>query len=362
MRSESQNRRGAFTLVELLVVIVIIAMLVALLVPAIGGAVRQAKNAAVLGDVNQLANALAQFQSKFGDYPPSRVLLSESGAFPTANSTPLATVSGTTDITVGQLAQRSVSYLRRFWPQFQVSTTGPVYSATTGWPDFNGNGSLDPGYYVLQGHECLVFFLGGVPLNSGGKLGMTGFSKNPRNPFLNAVQTTNRTPPFFEFAAGRLVITSPHGIPGYVDSLGNARGFYAYFSAYGTNQYDPNDVNFPEADDNGVTPVTTTYRVTMPVVDSGGAPAQGFALSPAPNPYTTNKPNGTAPVIYQKPSTFQIVSPGADGLYGPGGLYNDAPGSGAPLPYDATDTNSTDRGVRVRERDNLTSFKASRLD
>ncbi len=49
------------------------------------------------------------------------------------------------------------------------------------------------------------------------------------------------------------------GIPGYYDTLNNGPplgigsgsntiNFYAYFSAYGNGNYDPNDVNFFEAD------------------------------------------------------------------------------------------------------------------
>ena len=73
--------RGGFTLVELLVVIVILAVLIGLLVPAINGALRTARKAAVSSEINQLASALAAFKSKYGDYPPSRFLCGESGNY-----------------------------------------------------------------------------------------------------------------------------------------------------------------------------------------------------------------------------------------------------------------------------------------
>ena len=124
------------------------------------------------------------------------------------------------------------------------------------------------GPYILQGHECLVFFLGGIPLQTASGYGMTGFGKDPTNPFTNNLTTStnysnNRQAPFFEFNPGRLVLdpTNPYTallptfpqIPGYLDSLGNTLGsgqinFYAYFSAYGNGGYDPNDVNFTETD------------------------------------------------------------------------------------------------------------------
>src|SRR5271166_6497295 len=83
--------RGGFTMVELLMVIIIIAVLVALLLPAIQSAIRTAKNAAVSSEINQLAQALADFKSKYGDYPPSRVYLYESGAYPVSSTIQIAT-------------------------------------------------------------------------------------------------------------------------------------------------------------------------------------------------------------------------------------------------------------------------------
>ncbi len=52
-----------------------------MLLPAINAAIRTAKNAAVSAEINQLAQALESFKSKYGDYPPSRVLLVENGNY-----------------------------------------------------------------------------------------------------------------------------------------------------------------------------------------------------------------------------------------------------------------------------------------
>src|SRR5262249_51214003 len=90
------RRRTGFTLVELMVVILILAILVALLVPAILGAVRSAKTAAVATEINNLATALSDFKTKYGDYPPSRIILVESGFYDTsaaAYGTPLSSVT-----------------------------------------------------------------------------------------------------------------------------------------------------------------------------------------------------------------------------------------------------------------------------
>ena len=380
--------RGGFTMIELLMVIVIIAILVGLLLPAINGALKSARRSAVSAEISQLAQALANFKSKYGDYPPSRFLAIENGNYSQAigSTTPLTantldpTSPGTGDITLGQLAQRSVAAIRKFWPRVNTSTG---ITANTLVYDFNGNNQYDAPY-VLHGHQCLVFFLGGVPsLDSEGNFGMLGFDKNPTNPFTNGIPptptvpsllySTNRQPPLFEFNAGRLFAdpSSPIGIPGYYDSIGTGPptpvsttlNFYAYFSAYGNSGYDPNDVNFlEEVDLNTQMPIGLYYSTAYPV--SGG----GFDGSFAPNPYTStvtvalsaNNPGHTPQpphlppppaVSYQTGQSFQIISSGLDGLYGVGGQFinNTTTPSTVPLPLD-TVTNITS-GVYINTSD-----------
>ena len=82
---EGRGPRG-FTLVELLVVILILAVLIALLLPALNGALKTARNAAVGGEINQLAQALASFKAQYGDYPPSRIYLAENGDYTVISS------------------------------------------------------------------------------------------------------------------------------------------------------------------------------------------------------------------------------------------------------------------------------------
>jgi hypothetical protein len=95
-----------------------------------------------------------------------------------------------------------------------------------------------------------------------------------------------------------------------------------------------------------------------------------------PNPYTTTLTvtnNGT--VTFEKAQTFQLFSPGVDGLYGVGGQFV-APASvnstaSNPLPLDLNDsftgaiggatTALSDQTIRLRERDNLTNFQAGTL-
>ncbi len=372
--------RAGFTLIELLVVIVVIGMLVALLLPAIQGAVRTAKNAAATTELKQLDQAFAAFKTQYGDYPPSRVLLFENGWFTTSSTTALTTPTGGTDMTVGQLAQRSLQYMRKFFPKTTFSTSSAVWvAADNQWYDFNGDGVLQTTPYVLEGHQAFVFFLGGLPRKTEDGYAMTGFAKNPANPFTPEVApsgapnffSNNRVQPLFQFSADRLqapdpTIASPlntSGFPGYLDSLGNTLGsgqinFIAYFSAYGNNRYDPNDVNFLENDDGG-TLVLNKYKVGFPI--SGATGGSNLANSTAPNPYTTTATTA-AVVNYVNPQTYQLISSGLDGQYGPGGMYKANASAGA-LQFDATATTpAADTTLRLRERDNLTNFHGGTLE
>ena len=166
----------------------------------IAGALRTARNAAVQAEISQLSQALASFKQSFGDLPPSRVLLVESGNYAPFinNNSGVSTIdpnASPSDTTVSILAQRSLTALRKFFPKVVLSTSGQppqiFYNAPPGagyWYDFNGNGVMD-GPYILHGHECLVFFLGGIPYEdpATGAFGMTGFGKDPVNPFTNSL-------------------------------------------------------------------------------------------------------------------------------------------------------------------------------
>ena len=390
-RRKSPSRAG-FTLVELLVVIVIIATLIAILLPAIRGAYRKAQEAQVGAELNNLATALASFKTAYGDYPPSRIVLCEAGynnsgltaAQLSAPAGPLSPSGNDTDITLGQLIQRSRLYLRRFWPRVDFDNGSIPFN-------FNNNGSSSE-VLTINGSECLTFFLGGMPLQDGnGGYGMTGFSKLPLNPFLppNPASSTtgasNRSVPNYEFNTGRLVDLDGDGIPSYLDPLditpGNRRS-YAYFCAYGSNSYDPNDVNGlgrrfdssdPREDYEQEDPLPTDlmpvyvergFTVAFPTSSS----TANYAVSPGPNPYCTSTPvPATGTVTWINPNSFQLFSAGPDRLWGLGGTFVQNSLGSTKLTIASGDTGivnarDTNNNVRNRESDNLSNFSSGRLE
>ncbi|MDQ3329266.1 MAG: prepilin-type N-terminal cleavage/methylation domain-containing protein, partial [Planctomycetota bacterium] len=171
--------RAGFTLLEMLAVILIIAILVALAFPAYQAVMVNARNATVRTEMASLGTAIADFKSKYGLEPPSRI-----------SFVPVS----------GDLPPTTKAILRKMFPQ--IDTTTPAFLAS-----LTQAGLLNE---VLVGNEALVFFLGGVRRNPGATVTtltdeLIGFSKNRANPFAQpgAGQST-RVGPFFEFKSDRL--------------------------------------------------------------------------------------------------------------------------------------------------------------
>ncbi len=301
--SPDLSARTAFSLVELLIVLVILAILIGLLFPVLGGIIVNRAKVEVRTDMMKIKDSITQFKVIYGIDPPSNITLYPPG-------------------TVWADA-RSVGLIQQMWPQFDFSQSGGMSAEA-----FPG-GPSNPQPLELNGSECLVFFLGGIPdvTNNGGTLtgsgALSGFSKNPRLPFSLG---GNREGPFYEFGTsgvdisngqftGRLIDSYPSNkAPELLDTLDGQTLPLVYFSSYDGEGY--------RADENATAPQLLQV------------------------PYFQDA-NGNTP--YNK-STFQIVSAGFDFGFGVGGEFK---------PENAS---TLFTGNRKLEADNLTNFHDGQLN
>ena len=307
------NKRRGFTLVELLMVIVIIALLIGLLLPAISGAVTRAREANVTAEISGLQSAIAEFKAQFGIEPPSRLVLHEEAGDPAAQ---------TGWYSADSVTRETRAVLRKMFPQVAFNDLDGDGNPGA---DINGDGTLSPTPIFLNGADCLVFFLGGVPEPSGTTFLVRGFSKNPRSPF---ARSGNRLGPFFaDF--DRLVDIDGDGMPEFVDPLPGQSNPYWYMSSNeGRGYRTPSDGGIN--DDLHPSGMQDVYRQTQP---SGNNPGEPW-----------------------KAQSYQIISPGYDGQYGTGGYFtseNTSWMSVPPLNQSSRDWNA--------EMDNITNFHSGRL-
>ena len=300
-RSTHRSVRSGFTLVELMVVILIISVLSALLTMAVSRGIGAAKRTRNRVEISQLAAAVDAFKAYYKvDYIPSRIYLSESG-----------------NGYAGGVQAESLAYLQRLWPRlsFPVDWNGNHKFDTAGNAnDLPGNPNGD---FFLEGDQCLVFFLGGIPIRDTGVPACTGFSTNPVNPAAHVTPGGGSSkPPFYEFDSSRLVSSSSRKTKPFSSLM------LSYLDTYGTS------------DGNGI---------------RNGYNHQGSVdcLSLGLFPYAQS---GTQ---YLNPSGFQIISAGADMTFGPGSSPQMSP---PPFWTPATAGNSAASG-RLAQTISPTSMK-----
>src|SRR5439155_9839088 len=95
----------------------------------------------------------------------------------------------------------------------------------------------NPGYVILEGDQCLVFFLGGIPSTANGLNACLGFSRSPTNPTAVGGERLK----FCDFQPARLTAIHGNAFFSYLNPYGSAPigKAYAYFSTSrrGQNQY-----------------------------------------------------------------------------------------------------------------------------
>ncbi len=329
-RKSLRLRRG-FTLVELMVVVVIIAILIGLVLPAISGVRTNGRIAEVRNDIANLEQAITQFKVSYGVEPPSQITLY---AVPTAWDA------------------RSRGLIRQLWPKFDFATCGGASDGTVFYPTGTGATTL-----TLNGSECLVFFLSGMVDPTSG--GFVGFAKDPARPFAYSTGSgiagfpataaynyiTNRDGPYFTFKGAksgaafvdRLVDLDGDSMPEYLDPWPGQSRPYAYFN--GTTSYQTAAMAPVNVPTDAPTPVPSWRNTDCMLLNVSGTLQMPHAYYASFDP---TSPTASRP---HKSNGIQIISPGADGEYGIGRLYNP--------------TNKN--GVYRLDKDNITNFAEGRL-
>jgi len=277
--------RPAYTLIELLVVIAIIAILVSLTSAAVIKFLTMGPRTQTQVEIRQLQESLAVARQSYNglDYLPSQLVLYETiDLYKTDNSA---------------AARRTADVLNKMFGSRLLRTAGLKV-------DWNNDGAISTTGVTLEGQQCLVFYLGGIPSTAGGNHCL-GFSKDPSNPAkLPPPGGEDRLGPFFPFKGTRLV-KGTGGFFSYADPYGMS---YAFFGTTGTN--------------NSYIDASCASLGIVPYYQLVGTQKQYF-----------------------NPSTYQIISAGPDNLYGAGGtVWNPASGT--------TDTPS---------KDNMTNFTRGQL-
>jgi prepilin-type N-terminal cleavage/methylation domain-containing protein len=255
--------RQAFTMIELLVVIAIISILITLITVGVMRAKVTATNTQIVSEMALLSNAIAAFKND------RRVQYIPSHFDPTLPASQI--------------------YIRQAWPQI---TTAEINNIP-----------------VLEGDQCLVFFLGGFN-------GTNGISKNPQTPFSSAIGDQN-SQSYFQFPANRLVL-----VPGNITTLG-INTFPSFNDPFGAPYAYFNYNNFGNGKKNQYTADCSTIAGSfLPYQDSS--------------------------TTFFQPTGFQIISAGKDEAFGVGSSTGLILQAGI---YDAQSNNNSQY-----DADNLTSF------
>jgi prepilin-type N-terminal cleavage/methylation domain-containing protein len=318
LRHTPVTRRAGFTLIELLIVIAVIAIIVALVTAAIMRTTATATEAGDVADIKKSEEAVGKFFAKYQCYPPDKVKLCHYLAdYNMANP----------------LDAESVAILNKIWPQvfkFAVSSSSAApYNTPIPWASYDlttwtmnklpQHPITLQNCVVLEGDQCLVFFLGGPQ----GTRGFTDSTTFPIHDYGNPVfkgQKPARVA-FYDFPVERLQrfdyqlnvlfparYTTPTTAldPFNPPSTGNA--FPSFVDNYKMNYFVYFSSNTAPGMKKGY-----NYLFSRAIAGLDGPGPPKVAVSPY---YESLNANGVA-TNYVNPETFQIICAGVDHKFGP---------------------------------------------
>jgi prepilin-type N-terminal cleavage/methylation domain-containing protein len=306
------RRRLGYTLIEMLLVIAIIAILVSLLMVGINYARVRANKAGASSDISQLNAALQQFKAKYNIYPPDRFIL-----YSRLSDYQLDIAANGPN----SLAAKSLAVINRLWPSIGAFGSTPVGGTNPPLPWKDGVNAYPPPAgntpvgEILEGDQCLVFFLAGIPTPAP-NLYFNGFAANPKDPATvggtNAAATRIK---FFEFPPDRMINprdgTFPPGNP---NAATNATTTFLSFKDYfGQQPYLYFSANNVKNGYNLFYPVNVQYTITMNDYAGGGA---GTVQAYYKQIWQVSVGTQTKRGEYWSPETCQIICAGADGRFG----------------------------------------------
>jgi hypothetical protein len=225
-----------------------------------------------------------------------------------------------------QLHQDSVVYLTAIFKGIKSAWQSRGINWHQAWTNVNKPGTA---IEVLEGDQCLVFFLGGIEVNQPN--GCVGFSTDLANPDKLGGDRVS----FYDFNSGRLVVLP---VPARKNSV-----FFSYIDGY--NKGSPYAYFTTYVQDNNYNQYSAT---TSDCATLGVWPYAEGVIPGAVDPVSKR------PIYrYLKPRTFQIISAGADGQFGPGTDLT------SKTPY--LWTSATAAGIDPRGADDQANFNATAL-
>ncbi|MBB3204582.1 prepilin-type N-terminal cleavage/methylation domain-containing protein [Rhodopirellula rubra] len=300
--------KPGFTLVEILVVITIIGILAGLLIPAITNSIRRANETALKLEVNSIAQAVEAYKEKYGDYPPD----------------------GSNEAVLKR-------HMRKLFPRMAEPDVTILDRLVDNEAATNTTGAFSPN--AMDRAEALVFFLGGFsadiqhPITGpGGPLELLASGTAGSTDLADYQLQTTRDNTFFDFDQTRMTMVlngaryvsndeTLFGFPVSGFSIGDYGGSQDLLPAYlaGGDETSPIVYFDSRTYGNISTSSTAVYNGYL----SGTSEVGGIrpykteiGIKPPAGSEYADEAEAFAAVSFHRPNSFQLISPGLDGVFG----------------------------------------------